>query len=160
MTWRDGCRDVSLNASRHIWLGFRPQLYATYYSITKCLNYQETKRWLWLFSVCHFVVVIHPSQSFEVEYIRLFRATHLLLQNFVPKIKDSEELTTCRLLTSGRICLPRLLFVFQSNTASMHLPPKKGGHSYFTTWNFGEKMLSLVSDLTKVHEKCFMHLIT
>ena len=85
---------------------------------------QEIKTWLWMFSVCHFIVVLHPSQSFDVEYIRLFRTTQQLLHHFAPKIKELYPDT--ELLATARIYRPRLLFVFQSNSASMHLPPKKG----------------------------------
>ena len=70
------------------------------------------------------MVVLHPSQSFDVEYIRLFRTTQQLLQHFAPKIKELHPDT--ELLATARIYRPRLLFVFQSNSASMHLPPKKG----------------------------------
>ncbi|XP_063674966.1 nonsense-mediated mRNA decay factor SMG8-like isoform X1 [Bolinopsis microptera] len=92
------------------------------------LKHEEIKTWLWLFSVCHFVVVLHPSQSFDVEYIRLFRTTQQLLQHFAPKIKELYPET--ELLTTARIYRPRLLFVFQSNSASMHLPPKKGRQGF------------------------------
>eukprot|EP00116_Pleurobrachia_bachei_P001550 sb/3461812/ len=85
---------------------------ADYHDESVRMKVDEVQQWLWILSVCHYVLLFHPSQTFDISYIRLFRTVqrHLLT--------DSEGAT--------RLQSPQLLFVFQSNPASMHLPTKKG----------------------------------
>ncbi|CAB4039607.1 partial [Paramuricea clavata] len=36
-------------------------------------EYQYAKALLFMFSVCHIMVLMHPTQTFDVSYIRLFK---------------------------------------------------------------------------------------
>ncbi|KAG2458834.1 SMG8 protein, partial [Polypterus senegalus] len=74
-------------------------------------------RLLYLFSLCHILLLVHPSCGFDVTYDRLFRALDALRQKLLPllraAIKDCPVSKEWRL--NCRPCPPRLLFVFQLN---------------------------------------------
>ncbi|XP_062869944.1 nonsense-mediated mRNA decay factor SMG8 [Trichomycterus rosablanca] len=74
---------------------------------------------LFLFSVCHVLLLVHPTCSFDVTYDRLFRALDALRQKALPllrgAIKDSPVSKEWK--ANCRPCPPRLLFVFQMNGA-------------------------------------------
>ncbi|KAK1800353.1 hypothetical protein P4O66_005593, partial [Electrophorus voltai] len=74
---------------------------------------------LFLFSMCHVLLLVHPTCSFDVTYDRLFRALDALRQKALPllrgAIKDSPVSKEWKM--NCRPCPPRLLFVFQMNGA-------------------------------------------
>lgn len=74
---------------------------------------------LYLFSLCHILLLVHPTCSFDVTYDRLFRALDALRQKTLPllrgAIKDCPVSKEWKL--NCRPCPPRLLFVFQMNGA-------------------------------------------
>ncbi|XP_010891872.1 protein SMG8 [Esox lucius] len=74
---------------------------------------------LYLFSLCHVLLLVHPTCCFDVTYDRLFRALDALRQKVLPLlravIKDSNISKEWKV--NCRPCPPRLLFVFQMNGA-------------------------------------------
>ncbi|XP_017343983.1 nonsense-mediated mRNA decay factor SMG8 [Ictalurus punctatus] len=74
---------------------------------------------LYLFSLCHILLLVHPTCSFDVTYDRLFRALDALRQKTLPflrgAIKDCPVSKEWKM--NCRPCPPRLLFVFQMNGA-------------------------------------------
>ncbi|XP_015251559.1 PREDICTED: protein SMG8 [Cyprinodon variegatus] len=85
----------------------------------KDLEMQHCLHLLFMFSVCHVLLLVHPSQTFDVTYDRLFRALDALRQKALPllraAIKDCAVSKEWKL--NSRPCPPRLLFVFQMNAA-------------------------------------------
>ncbi|XP_005748387.1 protein SMG8 [Pundamilia nyererei] len=83
----------------------------------KGLERQHCLHLLYMFSVCHVLLLVHPNQTFDVTYDRLFRALDALRQKVLPliraAIKDSPVSKEWKL--NCRPCPPRLLFVFQMN---------------------------------------------
>ncbi|XP_023675216.2 nonsense-mediated mRNA decay factor SMG8 [Paramormyrops kingsleyae] len=78
---------------------------------------QHCLQLLYLFSLCHILLLVHPTCSFDVTYDRLFRALDALRQKVLPllraAIKDCSVSKEWKL--NCRPCPPRLLFVFQMN---------------------------------------------
>ncbi|XP_038074282.1 protein smg8-like [Patiria miniata] len=70
---------------------------------------------LYMFTVCHIMVVVHPKNTFDTGYIQLFRA----LQNLREKLNSSissilkEVPMGKECQNNGRLCTPRLLFICQ-----------------------------------------------
>ncbi|XP_069001880.1 LOW QUALITY PROTEIN: nonsense-mediated mRNA decay factor SMG8 [Embiotoca jacksoni] len=83
----------------------------------KGLDRQHCLHLLYLFSVCHVLLLVHPNHTFDVTYDRLFRALDALRQKVLPlvraAIKDCPVSKEWKL--NCRPCPPRLLFVFQMN---------------------------------------------
>ncbi|CAH2222628.1 smg8 [Pelobates cultripes] len=74
---------------------------------------------LYLFSVCHILLLVHPTCCFDIAYEKLFRALDSLRQKVLPSLKA--PLKDCAVgldwKLNARPCPPRLLFVFQLNGA-------------------------------------------
>ncbi|KAM8975365.1 nonsense-mediated mRNA decay factor SMG8 [Pelodytes ibericus] len=74
---------------------------------------------LYLFSVCHILLLVHPTCCFDITYEKLFRALDSLRQKVLPSLKP--PLKDCAIgldwKLNARPCPPRLLFVFQLNGA-------------------------------------------
>lgn len=85
----------------------------------KGLDRQHCLHLFFMFSVCHVLLLVHPSQTFDVTYDRLFRALDALRQKVLPlvraAIKDCPVSKEWKL--NCRPCPPRLLFVFQMNAS-------------------------------------------
>uniref|UniRef100_A0A3Q1EN71 Nonsense-mediated mRNA decay factor SMG8 n=1 Tax=Acanthochromis polyacanthus TaxID=80966 RepID=A0A3Q1EN71_9TELE len=83
----------------------------------KGLDRQHCLHLLYMFSVCHVLLLVHPNHTFDVTYDRLFRALDALRQKVLPliraAIKDCPVSKEWKL--NCRPCPPRLLFVFQMN---------------------------------------------
>ncbi|XP_054481651.1 nonsense-mediated mRNA decay factor SMG8 [Anoplopoma fimbria] len=81
------------------------------------LERQHCLHLLYLFSVSHVLLLVHPNQTFDVTHDRLFRALDALRQKVLPliraAIKDCPVSKEWKL--NCRPCPPRLLFVFQMN---------------------------------------------
>ncbi|XP_029468574.1 protein SMG8 [Rhinatrema bivittatum] len=74
---------------------------------------------LYLFSVCHVLVLVHPTCAFDATYDKLFRALDALRQKALPTLKAAlRDLGVGKeWKLHARPCPPRLLFVFQLNGA-------------------------------------------
>lgn len=70
---------------------------------------------VYLFSVCHLLILTHPVSQFDISYDRLFQRVAALRQKLVPVIKD--VLKDCGVgrdwWVNARPSPPRLLLVFQ-----------------------------------------------
>ncbi|XP_053379318.1 nonsense-mediated mRNA decay factor SMG8-like isoform X1 [Mercenaria mercenaria] len=73
---------------------------------------------LFLFQVSHILVISHPSSSFDITYVRLFR----ILDSIRMKVQKcvTEQLLDLPISKdwkyNGRPCSPRVLFVFETST--------------------------------------------
>ncbi|XP_077998852.1 nonsense-mediated mRNA decay factor SMG8-like [Glandiceps talaboti] len=81
----------------------------------KDFEHRHARCLLYLFSVCHILVVVHPTSSFDLHYVRLFKALESIRQKLMSSVSDSlKDLPIPKeWQTSGRMCTPRLLFVCQ-----------------------------------------------
>ncbi|XP_026229011.1 protein SMG8 [Anabas testudineus] len=83
----------------------------------KGLDRQHCLHLLYMFSVCHVLLLVHPNQTFDVNYDRLFRALDALRQKVLPLIRAA--IKECPVSKEWKVncrpCPPRLLFVFQIN---------------------------------------------
>lgn len=81
----------------------------------KGLDRQHCLHLLYMFSVCHVLLLVHPNQTFDVTYDRLFRALDALRQKVLPLIRVA--IKDCSVSKEWKVncrpCPPRLLFVFQ-----------------------------------------------
>ncbi|MBN3271671.1 SMG8 protein, partial [Polyodon spathula] len=93
--------------------------HAEAHELWKGAERQQCLHLLYLFSLCHVLLLVHPTCSFDVTYDRLFRALDALRQKALPllraAIKDCPVSKEWKL--NCRPCPPRLLFVFQLNGA-------------------------------------------
>ncbi|XP_033906041.3 nonsense-mediated mRNA decay factor SMG8-like [Acipenser ruthenus] len=93
--------------------------HAEAHEVWKGAERQQCLHLLYLFSLCHVLLLVHPTCSFDVTYDRLFRALDALRQKALPllraAIKDCPVSKEWKL--NCRPCPPRLLFVFQLNGA-------------------------------------------
>ncbi|XP_067289611.1 nonsense-mediated mRNA decay factor SMG8 [Pseudorasbora parva] len=85
----------------------------------KAAEKEQCVQLLFLFSLCHVLLLVHPTCAFDVTYDRMFRALDALRQKALPvlrtAIKDAPVSKEWKL--NCRACPPRLLFVFQMNGA-------------------------------------------
>ncbi|XP_066552327.1 nonsense-mediated mRNA decay factor SMG8 [Amia ocellicauda] len=93
--------------------------HAEAHELWKGCEKQHCLQLLYLFSLCHVLLLVHPTCAFDVTYDRLFRALDALRQKALPllraAIKDCPVSKEWKL--NCRPCPPRLLFVFQMNGA-------------------------------------------
>uniref|UniRef100_A0ACB8EC34 Protein smg8 n=1 Tax=Sphaerodactylus townsendi TaxID=933632 RepID=A0ACB8EC34_9SAUR len=84
---------------------------------------------LYLFSVCHILLMVHPTCSFDITYDRVFRALDGLRQKVLPSLKAA--IKDCPVGKDWKLncrpCPPRLLFLFQLNGALKVEPPPGRG---------------------------------
>lgn len=87
------------------------------HEIWKGLDRQHCLHLLYMFSVCHVLLLVHPNQTFDVNYDRLFRALDALRQKVLPLMRAAikESPVSKEWKVNCRPCPPRLLFVFQMN---------------------------------------------
>lgn len=87
------------------------------HELWKGLERQHCLHLLYLFSVCHVLLLVHPNQTFDVTYDRLFRALDAMRQKVLPVIRAA--IKDCPVSKEWKVncrpCPPRLLFVFQIN---------------------------------------------
>lgn len=83
----------------------------------KGLERQQCLHLLYMFSVCHVLLLVHPNQTFDVSYDRLFRALDALRQKVLPLMRTA--IKDCPVSKEWKVncrpCPPRLLFVFHMN---------------------------------------------
>lgn len=82
------------------------------------MKYSQAKALLFLFSVSHVIMIVHPVPTFDVSYVHLFRTIDGIRQK--AQVHLSEVLKECPVsddwVQAGRPCSPRALFVFQSQS--------------------------------------------
>ncbi len=104
--------------------------HAEAHDIWKAAENDHCLQLLYLFSLCHVLLLVHPTCSFDVTYDRMFRALDALRQKALPllraAIKDSPVSKEWKL--NCRPCPPRLLFVFQMNGALRVTSSGTGGN--------------------------------
>lgn len=104
----------------------------------KGLDRQHCLHLLYMFSVCHVLLLVHPSQTFDVSYDRLFRALDALRQKVLPLIRAA--IKDCAVSKEWKLncrpCPPRLLFVFQMNAALKVCRPGSPPNVYSTQLQF------------------------
>lgn len=87
------------------------------HDLWKGLDRQHCLHLLYMFSVCHVLLLVHPSPTFDVTYDRLFRALDALRQKVLPLIRAA--IKDCPVSKEWKVncrpCPPRLLFAFQMN---------------------------------------------
>ncbi|XP_076825569.1 nonsense-mediated mRNA decay factor SMG8-like [Clavelina lepadiformis] len=68
---------------------------------------------VYMFSICHILIVVHPVPTFDISYDKLFHHVGNLRSKMLPYVKD--VLKECSVgrdwWVNGRPCPPRLLFV-------------------------------------------------
>ncbi|XP_074655649.1 nonsense-mediated mRNA decay factor SMG8-like [Tubulanus polymorphus] len=84
----------------------------------KDMDFKYAKGLLFLFSISHIILFIHPGSSFDVSYIRLFRIMDSMRIKLQPHITD--ELKGFPIskdwILAARPCSPRVLFYFEKVT--------------------------------------------
>lgn len=92
-------------------------VHAEAHDFWKGLERQHCLHLLYMFSVCHVLLLVHPNQTFDVSYDRLFRALDALRQKVLPLIRAA--IKDCPVSKEWKVncrpCPPRLLFVFHMN---------------------------------------------
>ncbi|KAG8538229.1 hypothetical protein GDO81_023067, partial [Engystomops pustulosus] len=83
---------------------------------------------LYLFSVSHLLLLLHPACCFDIAYEKLFRALDSVRQKLLPSLKPALKECPVGLewKLNARPCPPRLLFVFQLNGALRGVEPSRG----------------------------------
>lgn len=104
------------------------------HDLWKGLDRQHCLHLLYMFSVCHVLLLVHPNQTFDVTYDRLFRALDALRQKVLPLIRAA--IKDCPVSKEWKVncrpCPPRLLFVFQVNgSLKVSVGPFKSFPSHF-----------------------------
>lgn len=93
----------------------------------KGLERQHCLHLLYMFSVCHILLLVHPNQTFDVSYDRLFRALDALRQKVLPLLRTA--IKDCPVSKEWKVncrpCPPRLLFVFHTNGSLKVFTPGK-----------------------------------
>ncbi|XP_002122670.2 nonsense-mediated mRNA decay factor SMG8-like [Ciona intestinalis] len=84
---------------------------------------------VFLFSVCHILILVHPVSMFDISYDSLFHHISTFRGKLLPLVKDVlKECTVGRdWWVNGRPCPPRLLFVVQKSHLSNKRNPEAAG---------------------------------
>lgn len=93
-------------------------------SVWRSTEYSHTRALLFIFSVSHIVVLAHPSTSFDISYIRLFKTLDTIRLKIQPLVTEmlkrlpisKDWVMTCR------PCSPRVLFTFESPCLDLPSP--------------------------------------
>ncbi|XP_072174568.1 nonsense-mediated mRNA decay factor SMG8-like [Diadema setosum] len=85
---------------------------------------------LFLFTVCHILIVFHPRAVFDTSYVKLFRALQATREKLAPHLSASlkSHSLSRQWQTSGRMCTPRLLFICQQNDLTRYSRPDEKGN--------------------------------
>ncbi|XP_045596633.2 nonsense-mediated mRNA decay factor SMG8 [Procambarus clarkii] len=70
-----------------------------------------------LFSVCHLLLLCHPTHVFDISYIHLFRTLDTIrskAQNYLAEVLRQVPGISNNWVSFGRLCAPRVLFIFSS----------------------------------------------
>jgi hypothetical protein len=83
-------------------------------------DYRHMKALLFLFHVCHIILIVHPGSTFDVEYLRVFRILQTFKQMLAPTIiahfsnsphQYIADFKSASSLTPGK-CVPLVTFIF------------------------------------------------
>lgn len=88
---------------------------------------------LLLFSISHLLLLCHPTHVFDISYIHLFRtldAVRIKAQNHLSEILRSVSNIGKDWVTYGRLCAPRVLFIFSSHLLPPHVLRSNQDSSY------------------------------
>ncbi|EDO39577.1 predicted protein [Nematostella vectensis] len=92
----------------------------------KTHEYYHACAMVFLFSVCHIMVLVHPTATFDLNYVRLFRALatarHQLLPQIAQCLNTVEDLPDIWRQT-GRPCIPRLICSFKQIVGFSSMDP-------------------------------------
>ncbi|KAI0238335.1 Protein SMG8 [Lamellibrachia satsuma] len=91
------------------------------------MEFKHARAVLYLFTISHILLLVHPGSSFDISYVRLFRileSTRQKLQQHVTDLLQGLPISKDWAL-AGRPCSPRVLFVFTSSTLASN--PDCGG---------------------------------
>ncbi|GAB6031120.1 hypothetical protein CHUAL_007928 [Chamberlinius hualienensis] len=103
------------------------------------MKYTQAKALLFLFSITHIMLIVHPTTTFDVGYVHLFRTIDGIRQKIQSRLtealKEHADITD-EWAEAGRPCSPRALFAFQmthqelddgssSTRSAKKLPPIK-----------------------------------
>uniref|UniRef100_A0A1B6D313 Nonsense-mediated mRNA decay factor SMG8 n=1 Tax=Clastoptera arizonana TaxID=38151 RepID=A0A1B6D313_9HEMI len=100
-----------------------------YLSVWAQLKHGYARSLLFLFSISHILILSHPSQSFDISYIHLFRAlehVRLIIQPFTSELLGQINGLNPDWAFNGRPCSPRVLFLFQSCPSAFRKKSKNG----------------------------------
>ncbi|KAK2184845.1 hypothetical protein NP493_250g01048 [Ridgeia piscesae] len=91
------------------------------------MEQKHARALLYLFTVSHILLLVHPSSSFDISYVRLFRILESTRQKLQPHMTDLlQGLPISKdWALAARPCSPRVLFVFASSTLTN--TPECGG---------------------------------
>uniref|UniRef100_A0A336LT62 Nonsense-mediated mRNA decay factor SMG8 n=1 Tax=Culicoides sonorensis TaxID=179676 RepID=A0A336LT62_CULSO len=73
---------------------------------------------LFALQICHIIVMVEPGPCFDASYLSLFKSIKIIREKYVLKFlpKMLKNVPSMRFLESeGRICSPRVLFLFESS---------------------------------------------
>ncbi|ELU16071.1 hypothetical protein CAPTEDRAFT_223495 [Capitella teleta] len=83
---------------------------------TQSAEQDAARALLFMFSVSHIILIHHPGSSFDVGYVKLFHILDILRSKLLSHL--GEVLRSLHLpkdwVNAGRLCAPRVLFLFQS----------------------------------------------
>lgn len=105
--------DTASLASACAMLGNTFQTHCESHSFWKSQEIEIIFSLVYLFSVCHILVLVHPVATFDIKYEKIFHHVNNIRSKILPHVKDIlKECTVGRdWWVNGRSCPPRLLFV-------------------------------------------------
>ncbi|CAL8143601.1 unnamed protein product [Orchesella dallaii] len=112
-------------------------------------------RWLLLlFSMSHILIISEPGSSFDTSYLSLFRALDIVRQDVltsVSKMLSTIEGLPKQWVDHGRICSPRLLFLFEVESEN---PKKVQTISSLTPCHVKQRKDTLQNEIYQIFRKC------
>ncbi|KAK3784339.1 hypothetical protein RRG08_017913 [Elysia crispata] len=88
-----------------------------FYSVCQDEDVKHAKTLLLLFTLSHIMILFHPGGIFDLSYLRLFHSLDAVrgkLQTSMCEILSSISGVSSKWSNFGRICSPRVLFVFET----------------------------------------------
>lgn len=111
----------------------------SFLSVWTHLKHKYAQALLFLFSVSHIMIYSHPSHVFDTSCIHLFKALdsiRLKIQGSVCEILGKICGINSEWASNGRMCSPRVLFLFQSCPPALQRQMNKQGESRLTIKKF------------------------
>ncbi|GFS04651.1 protein smg8-like [Elysia marginata] len=88
-----------------------------FYSLCQEEDVKHAKTLLLLFTLSHIMILFHPGGTFDLSYLRLFHSLDAVrgkLQTSMCEILSSISGVSSKWSSFGRVCTPRVLFVFET----------------------------------------------
>ncbi|XP_035667835.1 protein smg8-like isoform X1 [Branchiostoma floridae] len=91
--------------------------YADVHKFWRDQELQHARGLIFLFHVCHILVALHPTCTFDMSYGQLLRTVDSVRLKMLPILQDvlRDAPVGAEWKSAGRSCTPRLLFVFQKS---------------------------------------------